>query len=133
MNNWNPLETQLHSWTPRRPSAGLKAKLFVRPAVAVRARQFSFGWLAPATVCLLFLVIAFNQRSGELARLAVASNQSPMMAMTLSNASFTAYLPGGFVGERNGVRPGTFEWTNHGHSTSSMASFPQSRTNYLKR
>jgi hypothetical protein len=101
--------------------------------VSARAHHFAFGWLAPATVCLLFLAMAFSQRSGELARLAVAANQAPMMAMTLSNASFTAYLPGGFVGERNGVRPGTFEWTNHGHSTSSMASFPQSRTNYLKR
>src|SRR5438128_10405586 len=130
MNDWNDLERQLRCWTPRRPSRGLKARLF-GPFVAVRSeRRWAFRWLAPATVCLLLLFVTFNQRNGELARLAAGSNQVPMMAVTFSNASFAAYLPGSFVNIRNAVRPGTFEWTNHGHSPS--PSLPSSRTNYSK-
>jgi len=84
-------------------------------------------------VCLLLFFVTLAQRNGELARLASASNQMPIMAVTLSNVSLAAYLPGSFANNQNRVRPDTFEWTNHGHSPSSMPSFPQSRTNYLKR
>ena len=82
---------------------------------------------------MLLLFITFSQRGGELTRLASASNQVPMMAVTLSNLSFAAYLPGSSVNDRNALRPDTFEWTNHGRSPSSIPAFPQSRTNYLKR
>ena len=123
----------MRSWTPRRPSAGLKARVFGQSVAPDRARQLAFSWLAPATVCLLLLLFTFKQHDGELARLGSSSNQVPMMAVTLSNLSFAAYLPGSFVNERNSVRPDTLAWTNHGHSDSSMPSFPQSRTNYLKR
>ena len=133
MNELNPWETPFRSWTPRRPSAGLKARVFGRALAAERPRHVSLGWLAPATVCLLLFFVTVSQRSGELARLASASSQMPMIAVTLSNVSLAAYLPGSFANDRNAVRPDTFEWTNHGHSTSSMASFPQSWTNYLKR
>ena len=98
-----------------------------------RPPRFALGWLAPATVCLLLLVVTLSQRSGDLARLASASDQIPMMAVTLSNVSLAAYLPGSFVNDQNGVRPDTFEWTNRGHSSSSIPSFPQARTNFLKR
>jgi len=133
MNEWNHWETPLRSWTPRRPSAGLKARVFGRAVAAARPRHFSLGWLAPATVCLLLLFLTASQRSGELARLASASNQMPIIAVTLSNVSLAAYLPGSFANNQNAVRPGTFEWTNHGHSPSSMPSFPQIWTNNLKR
>jgi len=133
MNEWNHWETPLRSWTPRRPSAGLKARIFGRSVAAEGPRHFSLGWLAPATVCLLLLFVTVSQRSGELARLASASNQMPIIAVTLSNVSLAAYLPGSFANDQNAVRPDTFEWTNHGHSPSSIPSFPQARTNYLKR
>ena len=131
MNEWNSWETPLRSWKPRRPSAGLKARLFALPVAADRERPFTLGWLAPATVCLLLMFVTFTQRNGELGRLAV-SNQAPMMAVTWSNLSFAAYLPGSFVNDQNAVRPETFEWTNHGHSSSTVT-FPQSPTNHLKR
>lgn len=133
MNGWNHWETRLRSWTPRRPSAKLKAQLFGPAVTAARRRRYPAAWLAPATVCLLLLFVTFNQRDGELARMAASSNQFPMMAVTMSNMSFAAYLPGSFVNDQNAVRSETFEWTNHGHSFSSIPSFPQSRTNYLKR
>jgi hypothetical protein len=118
MNELNHWERSFRSWTPRRPSAGVKARVFGRAAAVERPRRVSLGWLAPATVCLLLLFVTASQRSGELARRASGSNQTPIMAVTLSNVSLV---------------PDTFEWTNHGHSPSSIPSFPQSRTNYLKR
>src|SRR5947207_11586264 len=132
MNEWNPWETHLRSWTPRRPSAGLKARVFARPVASGRERPWVPAWLAPVTVCLLLMFVTFNQRSGELARMA-GSNRVPMMAVTLSNLSAAAYLTGSFVNDQNAVRPGTFEWTNQGHSSSSIPSFAQSQTNYLNR
>src|SRR2546429_7955031 len=104
MNEWNPLETQLRSWTPRRPSAGLKARLFAAPASPAPGRPLAFGWLAPATLGLLLLFVNFNQRDGALARLAAASHQTPLMAVTLSNTSFAAYWPIGFANGRNRAR-----------------------------
>ena len=132
MNEWNPWETHLRSWTPRRPSAGLKARVFARPVASGRERPWVPAWLAPVTVCLLLMFVTFNQRSGELARMA-GSNRVPMMAVTLSNLSAAAYLTGSFVNDQNVVRPDTFEWTNQGHSSSSIPSFAQSQTNYLNR
>ena len=133
MNELNPWETPFRSWTPRRPSAGLKARVFGRAVGVERPWRFSLSWLAPVTVCLLLFFVTIGQRNGELARLASASNQMPIIAVTLSNVSLAAYLPGSFANDQNAVRPGTFEWTNHGHSPSSIPSFPQARTNYLKR
>ena len=132
MNEWNPWETHLRFWTPRRPSAGLRARVFARSAPAKGERPWVPAWLAPVTVCLLLMFVTFNQRNGELARMA-GSNRAPMMAVTLSNMSAAAYVPGSSVNDQNAVRPGTFEWTNHGHSSSSISSFSQSQTNYLKR
>jgi hypothetical protein len=132
MNEWNPWETHLRFWTPRRPSDGLKERVFARFEAAGRERPWVPAWLAPVTVCLLLMFVTFNQRNGELARMA-GSNREPVMALTLSNMSPAAYLPGSFVNDQNAVRPDTFEWTNQGHSPSSIHSFAQSQTNYLKR
>lgn len=131
MNEWNPLEMRLRSWTPRRPSEKCKAGLFTKPALNPRVRRWSLGWLAPASVCGLLLFVTLNQRSGQLTRLAAASDQVPIIAVTLSNMSFAAYLPGSFAHDQNAVRPDSFEWTNQGRA--SVPSFPQSRTNGMKR
>lgn len=126
------METRLHAWTPRRSSAGLKARLFGREREVEPGGRAAFGWLAPATVGFLLLFVTLNQREVELPGLA-AANQAPMMAVTWSNVSFAAYLPGSFVYDQNTLPRRTFEWTNQGHSPSSIPSFPQSRTNDLKR
>ena len=133
MNELNPLETQLRSWTPRRPSQGLKTRLFGNPSRAEARSRLAPVWLAPATACLLLLFVTFNQTGGGLARVAVSSVQGPMVAMTLSNVSLAAYLPGSFPYQQNVVPANTFEWTNTSRSLSSMASFPLSKTNDTKR
>jgi hypothetical protein len=79
------------------------------------------------------LFVTFNQTGGGLTRVAVSSAQGPMVAMTFSNVSLAAYLPGGFPYQQNAVPANTFEWTNTSRSLSSMASFPLLKTNDTKR
>lgn len=93
------------------------------------------GWLAPATAVVLLAFVSLNPRQGDLSGLS-ASRQAPIVAVTFSNISFAAYLPGSFVNDQNTVPTvpaRTFEWTNRGGSPPSMPSFPQARTNVLKR
>ena len=124
MNETNPLETQLRSWTPRRPSAKLERHLFHRPSVAPRPTGLVF-WLGPVTACLLFVCVVFSQHSPP--DFSPTSRQDAMVAVILSNQSYAAYLPGSF--QRAANRLDTFEWTNHGRSPSFMGSLSPGRTN----
>lgn len=120
----NPLETQLRSWTPRRPSAGLERRLFGRRQTK-RPLVSPAAWLAPAAACLLLVGIIFHQPGSV--SFSVTTGQGTMVAMSLSNQSYAAYLPGSF--QRSANRVDTFEWTNGGSSTSSIHSLSPSKTN----
>ena len=110
MNELNQLEKQLLSWTPRRPSKGLEARLFGAPAApAEPLPPFRLSWLAPATLALLLMGVLFNQRYG--AGLTGAPVSAPMVAMILSNQSAAAYLPGSFQAEQNNLPADAFKWT----------------------
>lgn len=113
----NPLEMQLRSWKPRRPSAGLERRLFPTSAPTISIPRVQ--WLAPAMACALFAVLAFNPQNGPLPDL------QPLHAGVLSNQSYAAYLPGSFQRDQN--RWDTFEWTNRGQSGSSVAPFSPGR------
>jgi hypothetical protein len=135
MNRPKPLETLLKDWKPRRPSPGLRARLFGPVPEPRRARPGTWPWLAPVTVSLLLLVLTFNVRTGGL-RLSDAT-PVPMLALTLSNQSVAAYLPGSFRGQRNRLAAErmteSFGWTKPAGSPSSMASFIRWTTNSLER
>ena len=111
----NPLETQLRSWKPRRPSVLLERRLFPARSPSAPHAPALAQWLAPAMACVLFATLALNPRGTAL------PGSPPLVAMILSNQSFAAYLPGSFQREQN--RWDTFEWTNHGQSGSSVAPF----------
>ena len=118
MNETNPLETRLRSWTPRRPSAGLERRLFPRPKRAPR-KAHSLSWLVPVTACLLFAGLILNPQGA--ANLSAPPRPGTLVALILSNQSYAAYLPGN--SQRSTVnRLDTFGWTNGGSSTSSMHS-----------
>jgi len=76
-------------------------------------------WLAPAMACALVAMLALNPRGSFM------PDSSSLMAVILSNQSYTPYLPGCFQPEQN--RWDTFEWTNHGQSGSSVAPFSPGR------
>ena len=124
MNETNPLETQLRSWTPRRPSAKLERTLFRHPPAAPRPDGMAF-WLGPVTACLLFVCVILSQQSP--ASFSSASRHDAFVAVILSNQSYAAYLPGSFQQSAN--RLDTFEWTNGGRSTSFVGSLSPGRTN----
>jgi hypothetical protein len=124
MNEMKPLEAQLKSWMPRRPSAALERKLFGAPAPRPPPAR-CFGWLAPAAACLLVVGAMVHQRGGT--TLSIAPDHEELVAMSLSNQSYAAYLPGSFQREQN--RWDTFEWTRGRDFNFSKHPFPQGRTN----
>jgi hypothetical protein len=119
MKEMNSLENQLRSWRPRRPSAGLKRRLFGNPLPKVR---WVLGSLAPVTACALVTLSVFNSGNS-----AVNAPQEPMLSMILSNSKCAAYASGGFRAGENNLFSVTFDWTNHGGFTSSIAPFLQDR------
>ena len=120
MNEMNLPETQLRSWQPRRPSAGLKRRIFSAPPAAPTAAAF-LGWLAPVTACVLLTVLVFNSGNG----LSVGSaGRQTTIAMVLSNQSYAAYASDGSQNVQNHLASVTFDWTNRNASSSSIGFTP---------
>lgn len=129
----NPLEIQLRSWAPRRPSAKLERRLFEADRRRARAERqarsemptLHLRWLAPATAALVMLFVLYGQRMETGPR---GNNDSgAIMAMITSNRSVTPYLPSNFQRDQNGPPADTFEWTNGSGSTSSISSLSDSK------
>ena len=118
MKDMDPLEKQLHSWQPRRPSARLKRRLFAAPASFMPKAAWLLGSLAPAVACVLLTLSFFN--AGNIGN---SSHQEPVVAMILSNQNYAAYASDNFRGAQNNLSTVTFDWTNHNGFTSSMAPF----------
>ena len=118
MKEMNTLETRLRSWTPRRPSPGLERRVLGSEPSA----HFSLSRLAtvlvPTAACLLLAIPMARQSAHEL--LPNEGQRAAMVAMSLSNQNYAAYLPGSFQPTAN--RVDTFEWTNRGYSNSTMDS-----------
>ena len=117
MNETKTLETQLASWKPRRPSAKLEQKIF-GDAEADPGLRALMRVVAPVAACLLFTVVMLNQPERSLA--IPADGADSLMAMSLSNQNYAAYLPGSFQLSAN--RLDTFGWTNGGACPSSTFS-----------
>lgn len=123
MKEMDSLETRLHSWRPRRPSSGLKRRLFGSSANVLSGATKFLGWLAPVAACALLTLQVFN--SGNYNN---PSRPMPAMAMVLSNQNYAAYAPDNFREAQNGLSSITFEWTNRSGSTSSIAPFSRDMT-----
>jgi hypothetical protein len=120
MKEMNLPETQLHSWRPRRPSAGLKQRIFIARTLNLPQIARVLGWLTPATACILLIFLVLNPgntASSDLGR------QEPILAMIMSNQSYAVHTANHRVGQ-NDLSAVTFDWTNHSGSTSSMG-FPK--------
>jgi hypothetical protein len=126
MKEMDPLETQLRSWQPRRPSAKLKRQLFGATSQTVSKAVWLLGSLAPATACLLLTLSFFNSNNG-ISR--VSARPEPLLAMILSNQNYTAYETGHSQNRENNWSAITFDWTNRSGSTSSIAPFSRDKMN----
>ena len=99
-------ETQLRSWRPRRPSAGLKRRIlrFTGEAEVPTARWL-WSCVAPTMACALLTLMAFNRNGDGL-------GQKPAMALILSSPSDAAQAADGAQTAENHLAAVTFDWTN---------------------
>jgi hypothetical protein len=111
MKETNPLETQLRSWQPRRPSARLKRRLF-----GLSIAPWVFGSLAPAAACALLTLSVWGSRSG----LPV----TPLPGLMTSNWNQAAFSLDGFANKQNHWVCVTFDSTNRSGSGFNTGSFP---------
>lgn len=119
------LETQLRSWAPHRPSEKISRRLFNRSATPQRSLALRWGWVAPATVVLLFGSFLLNQHGNR--PTSTTSSPAPIVAMLMSNQSVLAYLPTSPFSEQDRLMAQTLEWTNVRSSTSSITSLSTPR------
>src|SRR5580765_931360 len=99
MKDMNPLESQLPSWKLRQPSTRIERLLFGKLGQP-RQRTHTLPWLAPAMACGLMAMLWLNPRnSGGV--MAETGSANLLAAMSMSNQSYAAYLPGSFTVEQN--------------------------------
>jgi len=118
-------ETQLRSWQPRRPSAGLKRRIFSAQPGTPTAAAF-LGWLAPVTACALLTLLVFNPANSLPSS---STSRGAMIAMVLSNQNYAAYAPDGSQNVQNRLSSVTLDWTNRGVSTSTIRLTPFAKPN----
>ena len=117
------LEAELRSWVPRRPSAGVERRIFGAAAASPVLRVLLRA-LVPVGACVILTVGMLNpaeyDTAAELGQVAILSG-------SLSNQSYSAYLPGSFTCAAN--RLDTFRWTNGGAFPSSTFSISPRKAN----
>ena len=111
-------ESQLLTWRPRRPSAGLKRRLlkFTGEDDAPSARWL-LSCVAPTMACALLTLMVLNRDGGVL-------DAKVPMAMILSNQNNAAYATGGAESGQNHLAAVTFDSTNRNNLGSSIRFTP---------
>jgi hypothetical protein len=119
------MEARLRSWQPRRPSDGLKQRIFSRPHFSGSTLHLDIvglcRWLAPVTACLLVVVSVMHQHIGY-----PASRHGSLDLGALGNNDFSL-LQGNYRQEHNDFSALTLEWTKRSSSTSSIGSLSPNR------
>lgn len=113
MNETDPLEKQLHSWRPRRPSARLRRRLFglsLAPRTA-----WIIGSLAPAAACLMLTAGILNSHTG--------STYPAAHEMVASNWSEAPFVVDDFAAKQNHWSSVTFDSTNRSNLGTTIDSF----------
>lgn len=114
----------MRSWTPRRPSAGLKARIFGAAtleaereiAIAPRAAMPAWQWLAPAMAVFVVAMMSWT----DSARRSFISSTETLGAGAWRSPELAAYSSAAQI--ENNVWPvATFNWTNDRQSLSTAA------------
>jgi len=110
-------ETQLRSWRPRRPSAGLKRRILAGGGEAPGpSARWLWGCVAPTLACAMLTLMVFNHDG---------LGQRPDLAMILSSQNDAAYAAGGEQSPENHLAGVTFDWTNRSVFKSSIRFTPE--------
>lgn len=111
-------ETQLRSWRPRRPSAGLKRRILrLVDEPDILSARWLWSGLAPTMACALLTLMAFSRNGDGL-------GPKPAMTIILSSQNNAAYATGGAQTEQNHLAAVTFDWTNRSVFKSSIRFTP---------
>ena len=122
MNDLSQVEKQLRSWTPRQPSAALRARIFdaasqeMVQAPSSRATVPAWQWLAPAMA--VFVIAMMSWTDG--ARSSFISSSDHGTASALNNPELAAYPSSAHSGH-NTWPVTTFPWTNDRHTLPAAA------------
>jgi hypothetical protein len=108
MSDWNELENQLRSWTPRGPSEKVKQKLFgvveaAGPSAIVHPWSGHPAWHWFAPVMALFVLCLFLAGSHPV-------NPGGSLEFSMSEPERASFYM------NNSVQVTSFDWTNHRHS-----------------
>jgi hypothetical protein len=90
----SPLENQLQSWKPRRPSPRIARRLFGRaeaPSLRAPRRAAAWNWLSPVAACALTMLVAVHTASRVPGRLGQGSNPA-LLASLMLNAAVTSNI-----------------------------------------
>jgi hypothetical protein len=125
MNDWNQVENRLASWTPRRPSAALKARLFgaaeqassadVRRAEPAIAEAHLWRLLAPALALLMAMCMVNGRGTSTLTPFVTPSTRLGA-TVALSQPQLASYCANSAYTEHNVWPRTSFEWTNGSRS-----------------
>jgi hypothetical protein len=110
-------ETQLRGWRPRRPSAGLKERIFRSREAVGRAPGWNWHQVAPALACVLFALMIFHFNGGGALR-----ENRPVMYVDFTGGSNATTFSDQAQEMENHLAGVTFDWTNHSVFKSSMRS-----------
>jgi len=119
----NPLENQLQSWTPRRPSPKIARRLFgpaEEPSVRPARRALAWNWLSPVAACALTMLVAVHTASHAPGRLVQVSN-SNFFASIMLNAAVTSNLAGYTLSQGDENLEWNTWWPHANHHTGTVA------------
>ena len=112
----------MRSWTPRRPSASIKQRLFPQSAAVEMELPdaIHWRWLVPAMALCIGALIVLARSAGS-----GFGDSSFRLAPTfaLSNLDFATYYAAAVQNDRNILPVAKFEWTNGAHSSTTPPSF----------
>ena len=87
-NDLKSAEAILESWTPRRPSQGLRSRIFgAKPKVDTEPSEagYQLSWLAPVSVAFLATFLAMGQSATSL-------SLPPMLSQAISEPGLASYM-----------------------------------------
>lgn len=126
---------QLRSWTPRHPSAKLRARLFSTAGVGGLELGLRATWqqLAPAAALLLMAFVTLNSRNVHTLYWPEAGINRVLTTAAVSNLTAASYVTTADACDRNSFPAATFASTSAAATPSSNGSFLQFNTNGLIR
>ena len=126
----NPLEKQLQSWTPRRPSPEIARRLFApaaRPSPRPSRRAPAWNWLSPVAACILTMLVTVHVASRVPAPLARGSN-GVIFATLILNVAATSNIAAYSLSQMDE----NLEWNVWSHPAHYAALTPRAETPFRR-